>query len=287
MAYATTFTDPNAPQVAIPAALTNSSASSLSFPGSIENAAYYTRLSFYKYSRSRPSDKAKDELRATVILPIPETFGDRIAADWNQTELGVFGGLVDATGSATQQLQSGSSAYDVLKGTLNGVKLNSARDAGVLAMTLTPKSMRDSSAGAVQAFASQALGAVVNPHLTATFNGVPLRQHVLQWKFSPRNAKEATDLGKIINRIRSEALPSYNQTVSKFALDYPSTVQAEFVNVSKDYKTKIFKSTVIDFTTDLGVSGVAFYANGVPVEVSVNMTLQETEICTREDFPVT
>lgn len=273
--------DPNSPSVAVPQALANSSSTSLSFPQNINNAAYYTRLTFYKYSRGRPNSNATETVRATIILPIPEGFGDAQSIDWGQEALGVYGSAADTLQNWTNQVQNGGSIFDAVKNSLNSINVRNARDAAVIAQVVTPSHMRD---GKLQTIGSQILGSVVNPHLTATFNGVPLKEHTLNWKFAPRNAQEATALGKILSTIRIEALPSYDPTVSKYALDYPSTVTVEFNGVDQNYKPKIFKSAVLSMQTNLGPSGIAFYPNGIPVETEMTLQLRETEINTRNDF---
>lgn len=262
--------------------LTSTNAS-LSFPGDIQSMAHYTRMTFTKYSRARPQSGRTDSTSATIILPLPDNFTDATSPRWTNTELGIWGAEVSDFKSAwNSSRQTGSNISDqFFSGEKMGATLNGLKAAGVIAMALSPKSMRD---GAVQNRLSQELGAVANPHLSLMFEGMNLRTHPLAWKFSPHNAKEAKTLGDIINKIRVLSLPSYNKTVNKFALDYPDTVTVEFSGVDANYKTKIFKSAVSDFQTNLAPSGLTFYPSGVPVEIEMTMTLVETEIVTREDF---
>lgn len=281
MAYSTTFL--NAPQIAIPQALQNSSASTLSFPGNIQNAAYYSRLTFKKYNRARTTDKATTQVTATVILPIPENFGDTQKPSWYFDKLGILGSDIDEIKKGGQAaFQAGSSIYDQFKdGNIVNGSVSAVKFAGLLAAVVSPASMRD---GKIQQRLSQQFGVVINPHLSLMFDGMALRQHNFNWKFAPRNAQEASTLGQIISTIRQRSLPSYNAMVSKFALDYPDTVEIEFVNIDTNFKTKVFKSAITNVSTNLGPSGIAFFPKGVPVETELSISLVETEIVVREDF---
>lgn len=274
----------NSPQTRIAAQSARTGTSTLSFPANIKSAAYYTRITFYKYSRKRPSSAAEREVTAVIILPIPEGFGDSHAPNWGQNELYQYGGLADTATDWVQAAQRGESIFDVVKNTISSgaeASTRNLRNAGVLAMSLTTQGQRD---GAIQTIASQVLGAVVNPHLSLSFGGMALRQHNLQFKFAPRNEQEGNELGSIIAKIRTESLPSFNQAVSRYALDYPSVCEVEFYGIDQNFKTKILRSAVIGVQTSLGPSGLAFYPKGVPVEVEMNLSLQETEIVTREDY---
>lgn len=271
------------PTTTIPNNTLSSTNASLSYPGDIQSMPYYTRMTFTKYSRSRPSSTRTDQTTATIILPLPDNFADTSVPRWAGSELGLWGAEIGEMKAAWNSArQTGSNLADqYFSGESMGAALNGLKAAGVIAMALSPKSMRD---GAIQNRVSQELGAVTNPHLSLMFEGMSLRNHPLSWKFSPHNEKEAKALGEIINKIRILSLPSYNKVVNKFALDYPDTVTVEFTGVDSKYKTKIFKSAIDSFQTNLAPSGLTFYPSGVPVEIEMTMNLIETEIVTREDF---
>jgi hypothetical protein len=271
-------------QSAIQQVSLSTSTTSLSFPGDIQNAQYYTRLSFAQYNRARPNSTREDKITATIILPLPEAFGDSQQAMWNDGALGLAGAdLKEFKDLVSKGYEAGADlASNIRKNGSGGINVNELiQSLGTTVMAFTPSSMRD---GQLQARAMQELGAVTNPHLSLTYNGQGLRNHVLNWKFAPRTEQEATTLGNIIQTMRLRTLPSYNKTVNKFALDYPDTVSVTFQGVDANFKTKIFKSAVKEITTDLSPSGLTFYPNGRPVIVNLSMALTETEIVTREDF---
>jgi hypothetical protein len=272
------------PQTTIAQKSASTGTTTLSFPSNITSAAYYTRITFYKYSRQRPNSNAERKVTATIILPIPEGFGDQQVPNWGQNELYQYGGAADTMADWYDTYRRGESVFEQVKNTISSgmnASTSNLRNAGVLAMSLTTQSQRD---GAVQTIIGQSLGAVVNPHLSLSFGGMALRQHQLQFKMAPRNENESTSLGNIISKIRTESLPSFNEAVSRYALDYPSVCEVEFYGIDSNYKTKILRSAVTGFTTSLGPSGLAFYPKGVPVEVEMVLSLQETEIVTREDY---
>lgn len=255
---------------------------SLSFPSDINNAECYCKLTFSSYNRARPSSTSTNKVTSTVVLPIPDTLGDVHSANWNQAELGIVGGAFDLGGQVIDKIQSGNGLYETIKEGMSGIDITNGRTAALLAMILAPPSMRD---GKLQTAAMQTLGAVVNPHLSLMYSGQALRPHSLSWTLSPRTEKEAGELGTIISTIRKSILPAFEPNLSKFALQFPDTVEVEFFGVDTNYKSKIFKSAVVNMATDfVAAKGPSFYAKGRPVITTLALQLVETEIVTRSDF---
>ena len=128
------------------------------------------------------------------------------------------------------------------------------------------------------------MGFVTNPHLTATFEGMNLREFSLPWKLSARNQAESAKLLQIISTLKKAMHPSYLPSTNKFFLQFPDQVTVDFMGVD-DTLNDIKRSVITKLDVDITQGGKpSFRADGTPVEVSMTLNLQETEIRTDADF---
>jgi hypothetical protein len=261
-----------------------SSGSTMMFPSDISNMPYYTSLRFVKYSRPFAGSTASEKETGTIILPIPQNFIDAQSVRYNGTEMGNLGalGLSAAFGDFNEAQKAGQSFSNAL-GDSDGKVAKIKTALGAMA-SIIPKEMSDSTFGRIVAAGT---GVVPNPHLALLFDGVNLRSHSLQWRFSPKNEAEAKTLGQLLYFMKRKMLPSYNATVSKFALDFPDQVYVDFKNVDTQFKDSIKKSMILDVQVDGAPEGVSFYKSGVPTVVELRLDLTETEIRTQEDYTAT
>ena len=131
---------------------------------------------------------------------------------------------------------------------------------------------------------SMGMGFVTNPHLTATFEGMNLREFSLPWKLSARNQAESAKLLQIISTLKKAMHPSYLPSTNKFFLQFPDQVTVDFMGVD-DTLNDIKRSVITKLDVDITQGGKpSFRADGTPVEVSMTLNLQETEIRTDADF---
>jgi hypothetical protein len=276
----------NSPTAVMQTPAISSGGSAMSFPGDIQNMPYYTTLKFVKYSRPFAGSSATEQTTGTVVLPIPENLMDANDVRYNGMNYGIVGAIgaeagASAFGSgdfneAKKVGQSLAQAYQNAQGSSDY-----ARMAAMVGIAAVPGGLQDSKiAGIVQG----SLGVIQNPHLALLFDGVNLRQHSLSWKLSPKNEAEAKSLGTLIKFMKKASLPSYNQVVSKFALDYPNQVIVDFTGVDKDFKDSIKKSMVGNITVSIADDGPAFRKGGRPAIISVRLDLTEVEIRTAEDY---
>jgi hypothetical protein len=276
----------NSPTAVMQTPAVSSGGSAMSFPGDIQNMPYYTSLRFVKYSRPFAGSSATEQTTGTVILPVPENMIDSNDLRYNGMEYGIVGAMGAAAGAAiggsgdlNEAKKVGQSIAQAYQNATSGADY--ARIAAVVGLAAVPAGMQDSKiAGIIQG----SLGVIQNPHLALLFDGVNLRQHSLSWKFSPKSESEAKSLGTLIKFMKKSSLPSYNQTISKFALDYPNQVIVDFVGVDKDFKDSIKKSMVGNITVSIADDAPAFFKGGRPVEIRLRMDLTETEIRTQEDY---
>lgn len=260
------------------------------FPADLAtNAAYYTKITFRKYDRNNPASAPTEKNSGTVYLPIPIRLPEQYTLNYNGMALSTSGGMNQAlnwTNENYPKIQAAFNAGNGWRDAISGavgtawnnrpdVKIDSWKQMAVL-MT---KEWADTQPGA--AF-GRLIGAVQNPHMTAIFEGVHLRNFELEWKLSPRSVQESKSLLQIERFIKQHSHPAFTNNTFNFALDYPDEVYVTFENT--DYLEPIKKAVVTHISLDKAENGPAFYASGAPVFYSLRIGFMEVEIRTAEDW---
>ena len=134
----------------------------------------------------------------------------------------------------------------------------------------------------------QALGSIYNPSNIAVFKGTPLRKHSLNWKLSPRNAKETVQLNSIVSKIRRHMHASLEGIGDDglFLQTYPDIIQCALITPDKNqnifYKPGLIQNFVVDHS---GNEQTNFFAeSGSPVQYAIKLEFMELDYITQEDF---
>ena len=129
-------------------------------------------------------------------------------------------------------------------------------------------------------------GVTRNPHTALIFDGMGLRQFNFTFRLAPRNESESIQLNNTLNMFKLRMHPSYNSTLNSYALDYPFLFTVDFVGFSKNIEG--IPRVGPSFLTNLSVSnsgqGNAFFKNGMPAIVDVQMAFKEIDMKTRETW---
>lgn len=240
-------------------------------------------LNFYEYKRVRPAQSDPDiKLVQTIRLPIPTSLPDSYNANINSQNLDILGNsvrdLLSAGKTSLEEVSlAGSTTSDILKQVV---------ETGIRAAAVAPL-VPDGLARLAQVSA----GVVRNPHTTAMFEGVNLREFNLQWVASPRSQEEARSLSSIFNSIKAFMHP--NIAMGGFALEYPHlvTVVLRGVNLvgnvdpKNNYVTYVRHAFIRNFQLNYSGAGApAFYWDGTPVSYDFSLDLQEVNILTRNEL---
>ena len=161
------------------------------------------------------------EIIGSVVLPVPGGISDTNLADWSSgtmnpiqaaganialaamdEEKGLEGAATDA-GEAIQKALANESMSAALKATIAGAAT------GLNAQTM-----------------QRGAGAVMNPNMELLFNGPQLRNFGFTFKLSPRDAKEAKTVIKILRFFKQGMAPI--RTREKFFLKAPHTFELKY-----------------------------------------------------------
>ena len=230
-----------------------------------------------------------DRLLQSIYLAMPESVNFAEGIDWQGTDLGVIGGL----SSGALGWNEKSIDYGILAG--GGAALGGA--AG-LAASLIPgiSGIAGTVVGAVlggsglQSGIESTFGVKANPFKEQTFQGVGFRPFDFTFNFRARSQNDVILIQKIIRAFRQYSKPTFKAGTKGSIFKYPKEFRIEFLtlNQSNDYITnpyipeiKFCVCTAIN--TNFTAQGWKSFEGGAPVDISLQLTFQETEIITGED----
>jgi hypothetical protein len=251
-----------------------------------------TNIAIFKYQRPNPGAKMTRDPIGFVTLPYPTTpVADVYNMSIGSMDLGLFGNIPNLKAIAgPDPLQRGLESLGQLNSTVAERMGLSSSSLGGTVVGQTASTVAATAASilalapgitdtALSATAQSIAGIVANPHTTMLFNGVGLRQFTLNWQLSPRSEQESRNIDSIIRMLKIAMHP--NKLVGGFALDYPNLVTMQFNN-DKQGTAQIDYAFISDLTVDPGTH--AYYKNGYPSFINLQMTVKETRIKTAEDF---
>ena len=142
-----------------------------------------------------------------------------------------------------------------------------------------------------------ATGTAINPHATAVFEGVNLRNHSFTWDLSPKSPDESTTVKNIIGEFRKASLPSYTNPVGavgdtttswgRALFQYPSMVDIFFVGLNQEYYFYFKTCMITNIGVDYSPHGNAMFKDlqgSRPVFMNLRLDLMESQIHTKEDY---
>ena len=222
------------------------------------------------------------------FLPVPTSMKDTQGVDYSTMELGAIGGkLAGKVDEIAQKLGAATTVEEA--GRILG------RAVGEGAKTLSNAKPADA-IGAVQsivgtnnrigAVAGAILGQVPNPHVTAFFKGVKLKNYTFDWQLWPQSAEETLTIEKMINSLKSDILPKTGDGSLGLTLKYPKEAHCRIHTLNGNQSHINFKPAfVTDVSVDYTPQGPAFLENGHPAGIGLSISLQETSIWLSTDYP--
>jgi hypothetical protein len=285
--------------------------SGIKFPDDLIDSQEAIRFEIFEnYQFDRTENKSEGKSAATIYLPIPNVLQPSYSADYQETELGIFGragaSMVggqgndntvgqDFTGGALNLLSQGISGAGAVGGGFLGSKLGKLGESGGKLEAILDKV----GAGAGAAFAEGAKGAMFgmgvarNPHMAQVFKNIKFRSHSFDYKFSPKNVKEQETLTKIIRLFKLAMHPKYMFGDHMFS--YPAQFDIDIISGQSN---KHFYNIGISVLTDMSVN---YLPNGphmheiaggfentettkAPVAVNISLKFTEIKIVTQKEI---
>jgi hypothetical protein len=129
-------------------------------------------------------------------------------------------------------------------------------------------------------------GRALNPQLEVLYTSPRLRTFTFDFRMVPRNANEAIEIKKIVNRLKFLSAPTIPENETGRYLIPPAQFEIEFYHRNKPnkfiFKTKkcVLESLVIDYNAN----GYATHYDGSPVETRMQVIFKETTIIGRDSI---
>ena len=227
------------------------------------------------------------KVKGNYFLPIPSSMKDSQGIDYSTMELGAIGGkLAGKVDEVAQKLGAATSVEEAgrILGRLVGEGAKSVSNAkpadaiGAVQAIVGTNNRVGAVAGAV-------LGQVPNPHVTAFFKGVKLKNYTFDWQLWPQSAEETLTIEKMINSLKSDILPTAGNGTLGLTLKYPKEAHCRIHTLNGNQSHINFKPAfVTDVSVDYTPQGPAFLENGHPAGIGLSISLQETSIWLSDDY---
>ena len=253
-------------------------------------------------------NSALKESIATTILPIPSGIQDNNAISWgddtmNNMTAAVTAGMIKNVGQqagiqAALSLLNSTTGGSLPTGAANqltalgfaGADLNNPMVKAAITSLLLKNAGFEVPAETILA---RGFGIVPNSNLELLFQGPTLRQFGFNWRMSPRSAKEATNVKRIIRMFKQGSAPRklnsqsgagaaslFLGTPNIFKLSYKTAGNKEISGLNK-FKICALVNMSVVYAPD---GQWAAYAEGQPVSVQMSLNFQEIEPVYESDY---
>jgi hypothetical protein len=257
-----------------------SSYTEMSFPKVL--GPHSMMLNFSGYSSTPVGTISRNPGSSSIALPIPTNLADSFSMKVGPYELGAFGNAArGSTELAARYFGGGELTTDDAKAMLD----NAIAVAGQVGL--------QAASGVISAIGGEAAikglqvgaGAIQNPYLALTFDGIDLKTHNFSWQLAPESSEDSQVLKRIIDHIKYHAVPGYKFGSSRAFLEYPSVVDIFFIGTEEGYLYPFKRCMINNLEINYAGGGMpAFVEGGRPAVVNLTMALTEMEIWTKDQI---
>lgn len=269
----------------------------IQFPSDLGDTGILLMFKEYSYNEretggpggitSVQSARGSGTILDSVYLPLPEQLLDATQVKVGGQEIGMLGAATAMASDVVTEAVSAGSLSPIMKA-LGGVEAGKLLSAG--AAGFMKQGLEKIGFGGAQRGIEAGMGAVANPFQAMIFEGVDLKVFMFNWTFAPKSRAETSTIKEIIRTIKKHSLPFYkNANIAgntikggRAFLNYPSVCVPLITGVNTiAFKPCMVSQIQVDYN---GGGELAFLEGGDPAAVKINMTMQEMQIWTREDY---
>ena len=222
----------------------------------------------------------------SVYLNMPSSVVFSEAVGWQGADMGVIGAL--KTGNVKGALEGGllSQAGTLLGG---GVGALAGAIPGISGLASTVIGGLVGS-GAFQSGIENSFNIKANPYKEQTFQGVDFRTFDFTFTLRARSQSDVDVIQQIIRTFRANSKPTFEKNTGGAVFSYPKEFKIEFLTIdsnnsyeTNEYLPEIKYCVCTAVNTNYTGQGWRSFESGAPVDISLQLTFQETEIITGED----
>lgn len=226
-------------------------------------------------------DRKTRRAASSICLYMPDTVTNQLVNDYDQVS------LTAALGKAGLVGQAGGS---MIQGTIDTVKQSFGLGGGGVPGTgmgglaevggMIAEKTGNFGAGITDVLLFSA-GLAQNPQVELLFKNIQNREFLFDFKFAPRNKKEADAIREIIKKFRFYAAPEIPTNSNGRYFIPPSEFDIEFMVGQKSNKNLPRISTCVLQGIDVNYGSAGqwtAFQDGMPVEISMQLRFKEVEI---------
>ena len=259
-------------------------------------------------------DIPKERLIGSILLNMPASVQYNEKIDWESRDLGLVGGLFNKDSG----FSVGSAAKSA--GMANVGSMAGGAAGAIISKMFGTSGLAGTAIGAVVAGDGPLQGAIdstfnikQNPFKEQTFQGIGFRPFEFSFTFRARSPEEMNAIQKIITIFRGFSKPSFDTRTESGSFSYPKEFRIQFLKYVGDSVARgsvrrgaTFKkgSDKMDYqrletntfipeikycictgvnTNFTGSGGWNSFKDGAPVDITLQLTFEETEIITQDD----
>ena len=231
------------------------------------------------------SARDAQQLKYVVALYLNNKPRTEYAANWADTDLGMFGGITSEAAKALGGIFTGNG--DGMAGRVDaaiGALKNVTGAGAALALNNADKALSDLGGGA-SAAVSAFSGTAINPFKSQLFKNMNFRTFNFDYTFIPKNDREKDQVFEIIDLFKYYMHPVLGE--EKFFVSYPAEFQIEFHYKDEGPNTHLFRTSSCALTNMKVEYGGSDFITlkgtaGAPSEISMSLTFLELELIYRD-----
>jgi hypothetical protein len=222
--------------------------------------------------------RQQKRLKQAIAMHVPNQLSIRYSTEWQTEDTFAFQAAAMASreiGKAVTpenilSMMSGAESKSNVGGTIGNIATN-------IALSHTP-----GIAGALSASS----GLAANPKKEQIFKNVNFREFTFDYKFSPRDSKEAKNVLEIIYLFKLHMHPEYKDK-NGFLFIYPSEFDIFYYQNGKEnlnlhrHTSCVLKDMNVNYTPN-GVYNT--FPDGMPTQIDITLSFMELAILTKENI---
>ena len=229
-----------------------------------------------------------------ITLPIPQDLNDSNVVTWGDDSMNIFQiAAVDAAagllGNTKESFENAKALLDAGIGRSIGAELG--QDTGRAITRAIAGEAIDKLGANIRpnSVLGRSTGMILNSNLELLFSGVTLRTFPFSINFSPRNARESSEVLSIIKALKSSMAAKKNASQGQggIFLRAPDVFQLRYLHNGKDHPflNRIKDCALTAMSVNYTNSGTyATYDDGTPVSIRMNLTFKELNPIYFEDY---
>ena len=223
--------------------------------------------------------RSEGKIIGSVMLPIPGGITDSNTVDWSAGSMNAIQAAAANVALATLEKSAKAGAEET------GAALKAANEAQGDIKKALAAVIAGSATGIDQQVMQRSEGMVMNPNMEVLFNGPGLRTFGFTFKLSPRNAREAKTVVKIIRLFKQGMAPIRSE--SNFFLKAPHTFELKYMHRSGEhpflnkFKECALTNCSVAYTPD---GNYNTFTDGAMTSYSLQLAFNELEPIYNDDY---